>query len=275
MGVGTRNGTRTKTVLTDNVGPVHRDVPRDPDGTPGPGDLEEAAEAARRRRHDRVVVGREESDHRGSLGALRGDLGASLSKDTISRTTGRVVTEMAEWMARPLEKVYAAVFIDAIYVKVRDGQVPGPRADPSPCASTAACIIGGGRTHVIVLVHDLHVRVIDAVTGELLRELTIDAFRDPAHNWLRLVRHVGLEPEVRRPRPLLRLRGDGPGTDQDSADRSLAESEYELDGCGGVAFGEEVGRRLRLQGRVALGCRRPISLLIHPLLTPSRRAASH
>ncbi|GAB7007786.1 hypothetical protein JCM18899A_52620 [Nocardioides sp. AN3] len=26
-------------------------------------------------------------------------------------------------MARPLEKVYAAVFIDAIYVKVRDGQV--------------------------------------------------------------------------------------------------------------------------------------------------------
>ena len=30
---------------------------------------------------------------------------------------------MTEWMARPLEKVYAAVFIDAIYVKVRDGQV--------------------------------------------------------------------------------------------------------------------------------------------------------
>ena len=30
---------------------------------------------------------------------------------------------MADWAARPLEKVYAAVFIDAIYVKVRDGQV--------------------------------------------------------------------------------------------------------------------------------------------------------
>lgn len=30
---------------------------------------------------------------------------------------------MTEWMTRPLEKVYAAVFIDAIYVKVRDGQV--------------------------------------------------------------------------------------------------------------------------------------------------------
>jgi len=34
------------------------------------------------------------------------------------------------------------------------------------------------RTHVIVLVDDLHVRVIDATTGELLRELTIDTTRD-------------------------------------------------------------------------------------------------
>jgi transposase InsO family protein len=42
--------------------------------------------------------------------------------------------------------------------------------------------IGIGRTHaathVLLLVQDLHVRVIDAVTGELLRELTIDPARD-------------------------------------------------------------------------------------------------
>ena len=49
--------------------------------------------------------------------------GASVSKDTISRITDTVVAEMAEWSARPLEKVYAAIFVDAIYVKVRDGQV--------------------------------------------------------------------------------------------------------------------------------------------------------
>jgi putative transposase len=30
---------------------------------------------------------------------------------------------MAEWTSGPLEKVYAAVFIDAIYVEIRDGQV--------------------------------------------------------------------------------------------------------------------------------------------------------
>lgn len=34
------------------------------------------------------------------------------------------------------------------------------------------------RTHVILLVHDLDVRIINAITGELLRELTIDPTKD-------------------------------------------------------------------------------------------------
>ena len=34
------------------------------------------------------------------------------------------------------------------------------------------------RTHVILLVQDLHVRVVNAITGELLRELTIDLDKD-------------------------------------------------------------------------------------------------
>jgi transposase InsO family protein len=34
------------------------------------------------------------------------------------------------------------------------------------------------RTHVILLIDDLHVRVVDAATGELLRDLTIDTNRD-------------------------------------------------------------------------------------------------
>jgi hypothetical protein len=34
------------------------------------------------------------------------------------------------------------------------------------------------RTHVLLLAHDLQVRVVDATTGELLRELTIDPTRD-------------------------------------------------------------------------------------------------
>ena len=42
--------------------------------------------------------------------------------------------------------------------------------------------IGIGRTHartrVILLVQDLHVRAVNAITGELLRELTIDPTKD-------------------------------------------------------------------------------------------------
>ena len=49
--------------------------------------------------------------------------GASVSKETISRITDKVVEEMNDWAVRPLDEIYAAIFIDAIVVKVRDGQV--------------------------------------------------------------------------------------------------------------------------------------------------------
>ena len=34
------------------------------------------------------------------------------------------------------------------------------------------------RTHVLLLIQDLHIRIINAATGELLRELTLDPTRD-------------------------------------------------------------------------------------------------
>jgi transposase-like protein len=46
-----------------------------------------------------------------------------VSKETISRITDKVIEEMNDWVARPLDSTYAAIFIDAIVVKVRDGQV--------------------------------------------------------------------------------------------------------------------------------------------------------
>jgi putative transposase len=118
-----RNGVRTKTVLTDNVGPVQIDVPRDREATFDPVIVKK-----RQRRLggvDTIVLSLVAKGlTTGEVSAHFEEIyGASLSKDTISRITDRVLTEMTEWMARPLEKVYAAVFIDAIYVKVRDGQV--------------------------------------------------------------------------------------------------------------------------------------------------------
>ena len=46
-----------------------------------------------------------------------------MSKKTISAITDRVVEGMAEWQSLPLDPVYAVVFIDAINVKIREGQV--------------------------------------------------------------------------------------------------------------------------------------------------------
>ncbi len=49
--------------------------------------------------------------------------GTSVSKETISRITDQVIEAMVEWQNRPLDRVYPVVFIDALFVKIRDGQV--------------------------------------------------------------------------------------------------------------------------------------------------------
>lgn len=118
-----RNGKSSKTVLTDTVGPVDIEVPRDRAGT-----FEPVIVKKRQRRLndvDEVVLSLYAKGlTTGEISAHFQDIyGASVSKETISRITDRVMEEMHEWESRPLESVYAAIFIDAIVVKVRDGQV--------------------------------------------------------------------------------------------------------------------------------------------------------
>jgi len=118
-----RNGMRSKTVVTDNAGPVDIDVPRDRNGSFEP----QLVKKRQRRLGDldaMVLSLYAKGLTMGEISAHLGEVyGASVSKDTVSRITDRVVEEMQAWWARPLEKVYAAIFIDAIVVKVRDGQV--------------------------------------------------------------------------------------------------------------------------------------------------------
>jgi len=49
--------------------------------------------------------------------------GAEVSRQTISTITDKVIEGMVEWQNRPLDPVYPVIFIDAIHVKIRDGQV--------------------------------------------------------------------------------------------------------------------------------------------------------
>lgn len=118
-----RNGYRAKTVVTDNCGEVEIDVPRDRNGS-----FEPVIVAKRQRRLtdlDTMVISLfAKGLTTGEISAhLMEVYGASVSKDTVSRITDKIVEEMTSWWARPLEGVYAAIFIDAIVVKVRDGQV--------------------------------------------------------------------------------------------------------------------------------------------------------
>jgi hypothetical protein len=98
-----RNGTRSKTVLTE-IGPVEIEVPRDTEST-----FEPQIVKKRQRRLsgvDEIVLSLT------ARGLTTGEIaahfqevyGARISKDTVSRITDKVTGEMTEWLNRPLEK---------------------------------------------------------------------------------------------------------------------------------------------------------------------------
>jgi transposase-like protein len=118
-----RNGTRAKTVLTEAAGQVGIEVPRDRAGT-----FEPQIVRKRQRRLsgvDEIVLSLYAKGlTTGEISAHFAEIyGASVSKETISRITDKVIEEMQAWQQRPLDEIYAAIFVDAIMVKVRDGQV--------------------------------------------------------------------------------------------------------------------------------------------------------
>jgi transposase-like protein len=121
-GGNARNGTRTKTVATKG-GPVGIDVPRDRAGT-----FEPVIVKKRQRRlgsiEDVVLSLSARGMTHGDIAAHLADVyGAQVSKTTITTITDKVLDGMHEWQNRPLDPVYPVIFIDAIHVKVRDGQV--------------------------------------------------------------------------------------------------------------------------------------------------------
>jgi putative transposase len=118
-----RNGSRPKTVLTEASGQVQIEVPRDRAGT-----FEPQIVRKRQRRLtgvDEIVLSLYANGlTTGEISAHFEQIyGASVSKETVSRITDKVMEEMTDWCSRPLDPVYAAIFIDAVVVKIRDGQV--------------------------------------------------------------------------------------------------------------------------------------------------------
>jgi transposase-like protein len=117
-----RNGTTGKTVRTD-IGDVRIEVPRDRAGTFTPAVVP---------KHQRRLAGFDDAVlSLYAKGMTTGDIanhltdiyGTEVSRELVSKVTDAVVAEMAEWQSRPLDRVYPVVLIDAIVLKIRDGQV--------------------------------------------------------------------------------------------------------------------------------------------------------
>jgi transposase-like protein len=111
-----RTGSRSKTVVSDAAGEVEINVPRDREST-----FEPQIVRKRQRRLtevDEIVLSLyAKGITTGEISAHFAEIyGASVSKETVSRITDKVVAEMNEWASRPLDAVYTAVFVDAIHV---------------------------------------------------------------------------------------------------------------------------------------------------------------
>src|SRR4051795_11709277 len=125
-----RNGRPSKTVLTDQ-GPVRIRAPRDRKGT-----FEPQIVGKRQTRwvgfDEKVIAlyarGMTVREIQGHLAEI---YGTEISPDLISRITDAVLEDAKAWQTRPLESVYAIVYLDALIVKIRDGNtVKKPRLLP-------------------------------------------------------------------------------------------------------------------------------------------------
>jgi putative transposase len=117
-----RNGRPGKTLLTDQ-GPLRIRSPRDRNGT-----FEPQIVKKRQTRwvgfDDRVISlyarGLSVREIQGHLAEI---YATEVSPDLISRVTDAVLADAKAWQTRPLERVYAIVYLDAMVVKIRDGNV--------------------------------------------------------------------------------------------------------------------------------------------------------
>jgi putative transposase len=114
-----RNGTSSKTVLTDD-GEIDIAIPRDRAGSFEPQLI--AKGQTRFTGFDEKILslyarGMTVREIQGHLAEL---YATDVSPDLISRVTDAVLDEVREWQNRPLDPVYPVVFLDALRVKIRD-----------------------------------------------------------------------------------------------------------------------------------------------------------
>lgn len=114
-----RNGKTTKTIRTTR-GPATISVPRDREGSFEP------VLVPKHQRHfdgfdDQILALYARGMSTRDIQAfLKDTYGVDVNPDLVTHVTDAVIDEMKAWQARPLESVYAIVYLDALVVKIRD-----------------------------------------------------------------------------------------------------------------------------------------------------------
>ena len=119
-----RNGHSNKTLRT-SFGNVDIAIPRDRDGQFEPQLLKKNQTSVSRDIEEKILSMYAKGMTTGDIEAhIRDIYGVEVSDTTVSRVTDKILPIAKEWQQRPLESIYAVVFLDAIHYHVRSkGQI--------------------------------------------------------------------------------------------------------------------------------------------------------
>jgi transposase-like protein len=119
-----RNGHSSKTLRT-SFGDTEIAIPRDRKGEFDPQILKKNQTSISQDIETKILSMYAKGMTTGDISAHVKDIyGIDVSDSTVSRITDKILPEAREWQQRPLESVYAVVFLDAIHYHVRsEGQI--------------------------------------------------------------------------------------------------------------------------------------------------------
>lgn len=115
-----RNGYGSKTLKTTR-GEVEIEVPRDRDGTFEPQIVPKRTRDVSEIENKVLAMYARGMSQRDISSTIEDIYGFEISHDMISDITDAIIPQLEEWRIRPLQKCYAFVFVDCMYVTLRTG----------------------------------------------------------------------------------------------------------------------------------------------------------